>query len=61
MLAENQVNVKGKAIPIKYTNKEAFANISYSEEVAPILKEKCIKCHVEGGIAPFAMKDHALR
>lgn len=59
ILAENQVNVKGKAIPIKYTDKSAFASISYSKDVAPILKEKCIKCHVEGGIAPFAMKDHA--
>ena len=59
LLAENQINVKGTALPIKHTDKSAFENISYSLDVAPILKEKCIKCHVEGGIAPFAMKDHA--
>ncbi len=59
LLAENQIDVKGTALPIKHTDKSAFATISYSLDVAPILKEKCIKCHVEGGIAPFAMKDHA--
>ena len=30
----------------------------YVEAVAPILREKCATCHVEGGIAPFAMNSH---
>tara|TARA_B100000678_G_scaffold64418_1_gene52545 strand:+ start:37337 stop:39412 length:2076 start_codon:yes stop_codon:yes gene_type:complete len=33
-------------------------NISYTEDVAPILIENCAECHAEGGIAPWAMKDH---
>jgi len=32
----------------------------YATEVAPILKEKCVSCHVEGGIAPFAMDSHMM-
>jgi peroxiredoxin len=35
-----------------------FANISYSKEVAPILQEKCVSCHVNGGIGPFAMNGY---
>src|SRR5437763_11931488 len=33
------------------------AKISYVKDVAPILEAKCVACHEEGGIAPFAMKD----
>jgi peroxiredoxin len=35
-----------------------FANISYAKEVAPILQEKCVSCHVNGGIGPFAMNSY---
>lgn len=35
--------------------KVAHADISYAEEVAPILEAKCVSCHQEGSIAPFAM------
>jgi peroxiredoxin len=37
-----------------------FADISYSKEVAPILQEKCVSCHVNGGIGPFAMNSYAI-
>ena len=37
-----------------------FANISYSKEVAPILQEKCVSCHVNGGIGPFAMNSYEI-
>ena len=32
--------------------------ISYAKDVAPILEAKCVACHQEGGIGPFAMKDY---
>ncbi len=31
----------------------SFANISYSESIAPILEEKCVTCHQPGGIGPM--------
>jgi mono/diheme cytochrome c family protein len=38
--------------------KAAIAKISYVKDVAPILEEKCVACHQEGGIAPFAMANY---
>lgn len=32
----------------------------YATEVAPILEAKCVSCHIEGGIAPFAMNSHMM-
>ena len=32
----------------------------YAAEVAPILAEKCVSCHIEGGIAPFAMDSYMM-
>ncbi len=38
--------------------KAAFAKISYSETIAPMLEQKCVACHQEGGIAPFAFDNY---
>jgi thiol-disulfide isomerase/thioredoxin len=35
-----------------------FTKISYAKEIAPILAEKCVACHTQGGIAPFAMDSY---
>ncbi|CAN5327683.1 redoxin domain-containing protein [soil metagenome] len=32
-----------------------FANISYSKTIAPIIQDKCVSCHLKGGIGPFPM------
>lgn len=32
--------------------------ISYREDVAPILKQRCVECHSEGGAGPFAMSSY---
>lgn len=32
--------------------------VTYTEHVAPLLKERCSDCHVTGGIAPWAMSDY---
>jgi hypothetical protein len=36
----------------------AFAKISYAKEIAPILQDKCVTCHLNGGIGPFAMDSY---
>ncbi|MET0275179.1 MAG: redoxin domain-containing protein [Phenylobacterium sp.] len=38
--------------------KAAFAKISYARSIVPILEAKCVACHQEGGIAPFAMNGY---
>jgi peroxiredoxin len=35
-----------------------FATISYAKDVAPILQDKCVSCHISGGIGPFAMTSY---
>ncbi|CAN5115251.1 hypothetical protein BH11PSE2_BH11PSE2_17330 [soil metagenome] len=37
-----------------------FAKISYSKTVAPILQEKCVSCHIKGGIGPFALDSYTV-
>jgi hypothetical protein len=34
---------------------DAHARISYAERIAPLLVDKCVACHREGGVAPWAM------
>ncbi len=32
--------------------------LTYTKDIAPILEQKCAKCHIEGGIAPWSMTDY---
>ena len=34
-------------------------NPNYSEDVAPIIFNKCLKCHHNGGIAPLSLETYA--
>ncbi|MEM8498579.1 MAG: redoxin domain-containing protein [Pseudomonadota bacterium] len=36
------------------------SDISYSETIAPLLIDKCTACHVQGGIAPWAMSEYRM-
>ena len=38
----------------------AATKVSYSKDIAPILEAKCVACHEEGGIGPFAMTNYAM-
>jgi len=40
------------------TARAEHANISYSEDIAPILLNNCVSCHREEGIGPFAMTNY---
>ncbi len=48
-----------KGAAIAFPAREQKAQITYVKDVAPILEAKCVACHEEGGIGPFAMKDYA--
>jgi hypothetical protein len=48
----------GKGAAIAFPGR-GVVKVTYSKDVAPILEAKCVACHEEGGIGPFAMKDYA--
>src|SRR5690606_5164188 len=55
------VPVKGAVIDFPGRSAKAkaeFAQISYSDTIAPLLEEKCVACHQQGGIAPFAFDSY---
>ena len=58
VVAESYIKGKGCLIKRVHNDPKEFESISYVNDVAPILIEKCMKCHVEGGIAPWQMKNH---
>ena len=54
-----QLLSKGDEIDFSVSTARADS-VSYARDIAPILKERCITCHMEGGIAPFAMSSHQM-
>ncbi|MCH2189378.1 MAG: redoxin domain-containing protein [Gammaproteobacteria bacterium] len=52
-----RVNAPGCIINIEEAPKEP---ISYAKTIAPILQTNCMACHVEGGIAPWAMSNYTM-
>ncbi len=40
--------------------REQHANISYSDTIAPMLESRCVGCHTEGGIGPWAMSSYEM-
>lgn len=59
-IAVTEVKATGTAIAFPERTRTAeHAKISYESDIAPVLQAKCVACHSEGGIGPFAMKDYA--
>lgn len=51
-----EASFKGAKIEFPDRAKTAdFVKISYAKDVAPILADKCVVCHTEGGMGPFKM------
>ncbi len=54
-------HVEAEGCLINFPNqrdRDAHAQISYADEVGPILVENCAACHRPGGIGPFAFSDY---
>jgi len=56
-IAFSKVNSPGCLINIEQPSEKP---ISYAKTIVPILQDNCMACHVEGGIAPWAMSEYAL-
>jgi mono/diheme cytochrome c family protein len=52
------LQTKGCLIDFPQRSAAAMTKISYAKDVAPILEAKCVACHQEGGIGPFAMSSY---
>lgn len=50
-------NAVSNGAPIAFPER-GVTKISYAKDVAPILEAKCVACHQEGGIGPFAMSSY---
>ncbi len=46
------------SFPARDTHRET--TISYTGQIAPLLEEKCVGCHHDGGIGPWSMTDHKM-
>jgi hypothetical protein len=56
-----KVDVAGCAVNMPEKSKRAaHAKISYSKEIAPMLIDKCVSCHRDGGIAPWQMSSYEI-
>ncbi|OFE11237.1 hypothetical protein PHACT_15485 [Pseudohongiella acticola] len=51
--------VAAEGTEVQYPERD-ITDVSYEKDVAPIIAENCASCHREGGIAPFALNNHAM-
>lgn len=58
-VAVTQADTLGCLVNLTERERRAeHAKISYAEQIAPLLLEKCVACHRPGGIGPWAMTDY---
>jgi AhpC/TSA family protein len=53
-------NKSGCAIDLAHNQRSQHANISYTKTIAPLLQQKCVMCHTEGGLGPWAMSSYTM-
>jgi mono/diheme cytochrome c family protein len=53
------VSAKGAVIAFpERARRDQHAALSYARDIAPILEARCVVCHQDGGIGPFAMTNY---
>ncbi|HEY2341969.1 MAG TPA: redoxin domain-containing protein, partial [Chthoniobacteraceae bacterium] len=57
-VAEPRTSAKGCLFTFEKTSSAPEEPISYSKQIAPILKSKCASCHRDGDIGPFAFSSY---
>ena len=59
-VAQGTVDAPGCLIGFPARDQHAEMPVSYTADIAPLLTEKCLDCHNDGGIGPWSMSDHAM-
>lgn len=54
------VPATGPAIDYRYQRQWQTQPVSYQQDIAPMLQRRCAHCHVEEGLAPWAMNRHLM-
>jgi peroxiredoxin len=57
-ISQAKAPVHGCRIAFEKVSDQAEGLVSYAKQVAPILANKCVSCHSEGNIGPFAMSSY---
>lgn len=57
--AENQQSA-GPVIDFYYQRQFEQHGVSYAQDIAPLLQRRCAHCHIEDGLAPWAMNRHLM-
>jgi hypothetical protein len=63
LLADEAVEYREINAPgclINFPDSAADKQISYVDDIVPILADNCLHCHTEGGIAPWAMSEYRM-
>jgi hypothetical protein len=50
----------GTQLTYRFIEQYAGREISYQQDIAPLLKQRCAYCHVENGLAPWAMNRYIM-
>lgn len=59
-LEQSTDQLDGTALHYRFIEQFAGRKISYQNEIAPLLKARCAYCHVENGLAPWAMNRYIM-
>jgi peroxiredoxin len=57
---ESLPEVAGTALRYEHVERFGDRQISYQDEIVPIVQRRCTVCHVEDGLAPWAMVSHRM-
>jgi peroxiredoxin len=59
-VASTDATVPGCLIGFPSRDQHQKNPVSYTRDIAPLLQDKCVSCHHDGGIGPWSMSDHAM-
>jgi peroxiredoxin len=50
----------GEAVAFNSRDQHSASGLDYAADIVPIVERRCVSCHQDGGIAPFAMNSHQM-